>query len=421
MPARTRAVAAGAVLLAMTISQPPAAAQSLEQQYASLLSGKCAGMGFARDGQRNLLPGQAGPHLQEFCSGMITAGDGVGTISSSATAGFSAGALSDEAAARRQGAAHDGPQSATEQVLEAELADSRDGFHASLRYVGETREPGRFEGGRRAHLIGLVVGVDRRVSATGLVGIAVQLEDQHGSLDSGGDFGHQGHGLLLYGSWLPLPEVFIDAVAGLAFRDTRVHRTVSFERTFTPAGAQEPTTVLESIAAAPVRSQSDHTELHAGLQAGHDLRRGRSTFGPRLALQYRQTDIGAARESGSTAMALVIAPQAATSLRTGLGLQASHVLNTDSAVLVAQFGAEWWHEFRDDQRFITARFAEDLRPEPSILRFQTEPPDRDTFVAQASLSATLRGGWSGFAAVDAVLGHTHRRLWGVSLGLRKEL
>jgi uncharacterized protein YhjY with autotransporter beta-barrel domain len=400
-----------------------AQAQSLGDQYAYFLSVKCGSMNFARDSAGNLTAGQAGPLLKQYCDGDVGSNDPVpGTFATTASTGSAVTGRADEAAVRRRTSSEgDGEENAGPGPDGALSLGGRHGVFASLKHDGETRDPTSLEGGHRANLLGLTVGIDRRLTSSSLIGAAAVLEDQSGQFDAGGEFDHRGYGLLLYGSWLPAPEAFVELTAGTTLREASSRRMVSFERTFTPANSPGPPIVVESIAAAPVSSDVDQRELMASVQAGYDIRSGGSAVGPRLALQYRRARIDATVESGDSPMALVIDPQTRKSLRTGIGLEASRAANLRSAVMVVQLNAEWWHEFRDDQRIITARFAEDLRPEPSRLQFQNEAPDRDVFVARASLGVTLRHGWSAFAAVEALLGHSWLRRYGAAIGVRKEL
>lgn len=393
---------------------------SLEGQYIYHLSLRCAEMGFARTSGNVLLPGQAGPRLEQFCSASDPTALDTGTYSTGATGGSATGVGQDTAARRRASRDDDAARAEREPDVVAELP-GRYGVFASFRHADETQDPGHFEGGRSASLLEVTLGVDRWFTATSLAGAAVVLEDQSGRLDAGGDFGHRGYGALLYGSWAPTPQTYVDISTSATRRNGHMRRIVSYTRMFHPDSPGLPSRVAQSIAAAPVRGDVGTTQLLADLQAGHDLRLGGNTIGPRLALQYRHTRIGSMVESGETPMALVIHRQTRQSLRTGTGLQASRVVNADAAVFVMQLNADWWHEFEDNQRFISAHLVEDLRPEPSLLRYQNAPPDRDVFTVRASIAATMRRGWSAFLAADALLGHDYLRRLGVAIGLRKEL
>jgi uncharacterized protein YhjY with autotransporter beta-barrel domain len=120
-------------------------------------------------------------------------------------------------------------------------------------------------------------------------------------------------------------------------------------------------------------------------------------------------------------MTLAFDEQTTTSLRSMLGLQASRPYLAGRVVLVPQLNVDWVHEYRDDQRTLTAHFAEDLRPDPSILRFLNEAPDRDWFVIKLSAVAVFVHGISGFVALEDMTGHTYINRYRASIGLRVEL
>jgi outer membrane autotransporter protein len=385
----------------------PAAAQSLEEQYAFYLSAACDKLDFERvqDESNALLPGQAGAQLDAYCSRPPpVAGPGGTTTATTGTA--SASGAGDEALRRRQAARRKG--SGTQGDAD-NLVSGSDSVFVSLNLSREDQQARRFEGGRRADQLALTAGVDRRLGDAGLVGAAVGFEDQSADLDSGGTADQHGFSATLYGSWSPSNALFIDANGGATMRSARTSRTVSFLRTLP----------LESIDPARARSSTDQFEVRGALLAGADFTFGANSIGPRVALDYRRTHVDGHAESG-TPMALVIDGQVEQSLRTGAGLQVSRVMNTASAVFVLQLNADWWHEYSDDQRYITARFAQDLRADPVRFRYQNQPPDRDSCSARLSLAATMPHGFSAFAAVDALLGYSYLDRIGLALGVRKE-
>jgi Autotransporter beta-domain len=61
-----------------------------------------------------------------------------------------------------------------------------------------------------------------------------------------------------------------------------------------------------------------------------------------------------------------LCPKTEKSLRSMTGVQASKAMGFSAGVFVAQLNVDWLHEFEDDQHLITARFAEDLRPETTF-------------------------------------------------------
>jgi uncharacterized protein with beta-barrel porin domain len=327
------------------------------------------------------------------------------------------GRAGDEALRRRQTSAREGKEQAGPEEFSI-LSTGLTSLFASISYAREDQKERRFEGGRRADLLALTLGLDRRIGAGALVGIAGGFEDQSGDFDAGGTSDNRGYSALLYGSWMPAASLFLDFNGGVAFRNADTRRTVSYTRTLDSGGGP---VVIESIAPARANSEVDQVEARAALLTGYDMALGSNSLGPRLAVEYRRTAIDGTVETGVSPMALVIDKQVEKSLRSALGLQASHVMNTAAAVLVIQFNADWWHEFEDNQRHLSARFAQDLRPNPLRFQYQNQPPDRDTFTARASLSVTMPHGFSAFAAVDGLVGHSYLSRYGAAVGLRKEL
>jgi hypothetical protein len=395
-----------------------AQAQSLDDQYANFLAARCTRMNFARDVNFDLLPGQAGPNLQAFCSGLPPVGGG--SDSSSATSGTSTnrGPADDPALRRRLAQLRDEDHVETSPSTTATTSDGAIGAFLSLNFQSEEQDPTEFEGGQEANTYALTAGLDRRFGTRAVIGIAARAEKLSGDFVSGGDFENQGYGATLYASWLPANELFFDFAAGIVSRSSESRRVVSFTRTSSTQGG--PPFVLESIAPATAVSDTDQTEIGAELRSGYDWTAGAVSVGPRVALEYRRTTIDGYIESGSTPMTLIIDEQTEKSLRGALGLQASRAFTAGGAVLVLQGNLDWLREFEDDQRFISARFAEDLRPNPTRFNYQNQPPDRTAFAGRLSMSATWRNGLSGFVATDGLFGHEYLNRYGAALGLRKE-
>jgi outer membrane autotransporter protein len=394
----------------------PAAAQSLEEQYVYYLISACNNLNFARVPDQFgdpiiVAPGQAGPELTAYCSRPAPVA-GPGDTQSATTSAGTAGSAADQALRRRQASLRKGEEAATQGPDEfGILSSGATSLFASFNYAREDQQARRFEGGRRADQLALALGLDRRLGAAGVAGIAAAIEDQSGDLDAGGSADYRGYSALLYGSWTPGPALFVDFNGGFTARNTSTSRTVTFLRT-------QP---QEFIAPARAHSKADQQEWRGALLAGSDFAYGRNSFGPRLAVEYRRSTLDGYTETGSSAMALVIEEQVEKSLRGGVGLQGSRVMNAGSAVWVLQLNTDWWHEFEDDQRFISARLAQDLRANPVRFRYQNQPPDRDVFAARMSLSATMPHGFSAFVSVDGLFGHSYLNRYGVALGLRKEL
>jgi uncharacterized protein YhjY with autotransporter beta-barrel domain len=423
---RARSLPGIAVLAALwsAACSIPAQAQTLDQQYEYYLAGKCQNMGFARDASSALLPGQAGPNLFSFCTGPpLTAGPSESSSSgggAGAGEGRSEGAEEDAALRRRrEKMRHDGNDEPTANATDVDLGSfGATSAFASFDYVRERQKTTEYEAGRHSDDLDGTLGLDHRFGLAGLLGLAFKYHHQRGDIDSGGVFDVNGGGIWAYGSWWPREQLFVDLAAGIDLNRLGTQRIVSRQTTIIlPRGH---TTFFNP---APELASSD-THSHMGsaeLSTGYDFSLASLSVGPRAALAFKHTALDAYTESGNTPMTLAFDSQSETSLRSLLGMQASKAFTPRGFVVLPQLNVDWLHEYQDDQRFITAHFAEDLRPDPSILRFLNQAPDRDWFVIRASTSAVFPHGVSTFIALESMAGHTYIDRYRASIGVRAEL
>ncbi|MBS0395428.1 MAG: autotransporter outer membrane beta-barrel domain-containing protein [Proteobacteria bacterium] len=403
-----------------------ARAQTLDQQYYFYLINRCEQLGFARDVNQVLLPGQAGPYLDAFCSRPTS---GAGGISTAALGGGAAaeelgaaGEPRERALERRRNRLHSAtPEAAADEAPETELAQfGATSIFLGFDYLHERQVATDYEAGRRSDGYGGLLGADRRLGETALVGVALRYLHQTGHIDSGGDFTVNAPGLRVYGSWLPLDGLFVDAAVGFDRKGLDTRRIVSLRNVITPSPGAPPFIVYDPPPT-PAQSSTHERDVSGELRAGYDFPSGRVSLGPRVAVTYAHAQLDAYLETGPTPMTLALDPQTRSSLRSLLGLQASAALPARTGVLVPQLNADWVHEYRDDQRLISAHFAEDLRPVPVTFQFRNNPPDRDWFVVRLSVAAVFPHGASAFAAIERTAGNAYIERFQANVGLRWEL
>lgn len=399
----------------------PATAQTLDEQYNFYLDRYCDAMGFARNSNGTLVAGQAEPNLESFCR-VPPAGDGSPTITSQPGAAWPGSVSADgrETAARRRAEAQ-----GEESGADIELAGfANASLFVSLDYRREEQRATRHESGRVTRALGGLLGFDYRTGTRGLLGVAASHGRTSGELDTGGEYKGHNWGGLVFGSWWPMDNVFVDLALG--FDRTRLESQRIVSRpvlvTSNPPSPNPPvTTPGYRPAPAPAYSQPRRSDTSGELSAGYDFVLRGFTGGPRLALSLKHSRLDQFSETGATPMTLTFEKRGVDSAQSLAGLQMSLAIPTPLLVLVPQFTADWVHEYRDDQQLIRARFAEDLRPDPSRLGFLNNAPDRDWFVLRTSVAATLIHGFSGFIAAEATIGHALVDRWHASLGLRLEL
>lgn len=427
-----------------------AIAQTLDSQYEFYLVGTpsfsgplCANLGVVRDSNQQVVPGQFGPNLTAFCNYATFTGVGVGFPAGNGTGGSSGnlpGASSSASSTSAGGGAGSSASRGHEESLQRRREESRGdtpapgddvellragnfSVFASIAYLRQRQKPTPFEGGRHARSLDGMLGADYRIGSRSLLGAAIAYGDQGGDIDSGGKIDGTTLGLWVYATHQSENGFFIDGAAGFDRQSTDTTRNVSlaFSRATVQNGGfnvlYEDVYVPEAIVTNAV--DSDHLALE--LRSGYDFHAGALTIGPRIAATYRHTQIGAYTERGNSLMTLSVDSQTANSLQTLAGLQTSMAFSLGGGVIVPQINADWVHEHRDNQRTISARFVEDLRSDPTVLRFFNQAPDRDWMVARLNVVAVFPHGVSAFAAWERSLAHSFLRNSKASVGVRVEL
>src|SRR5262249_17869959 len=138
---------------------------------------------------------------------------------------------------------------------------------------------------------------------------------------------------IIYGSYFPTDQSFIDLSFGFAnkdFKDTHI------DTGFTPGN---------------VSGQTGGFEFTGDLSGGYDFSFYAFTIGPRARLHYKRTDMDAFTETSATPGAVIdsYGDQTAESFTSTLGAQASYAWSTDFGVVVPQINAEYVHEFAGRQ------------------------------------------------------------------------
>jgi uncharacterized protein YhjY with autotransporter beta-barrel domain len=416
-------------LLLIVVAASPLHAQTLDEQYEFYMVSKCEQLEFEREplDRFTLLPGQAGPHLTEYCSGAEMAGSGLIVVNApsggGAVAAVGRGALNDDALRRRREESRD--ESIAAAHIQRGGAASADaswanglGLFFSTDYRDEQQAATRYEGGRDSSGYTITFGGDYRFGSV-LAGLAIQSEDMTGNFASGGEFKARSYGATIYGSWSPIDALFIDVSGGTTRKQIETTRIVGRTIYSTPVGGT--TTISYDPAYAPVHGDTDSHARRADALVGYDINMGRYSIGPRASANYLRTTTDAYLETGNSAMSLAIDEQLEDSLQLALGLQAGAAFTVDGVVLAPQINLNWINERRNDQRAIGARFAEDLRPNAKHFTFLNQPPDRDLYTARISVVAIFRNGLSAFVSAEKLYKHEYREQVGASAGVRWEL
>lgn len=264
----------------------------------------------------------------------------------------------------------------------------------------------RFETGFEQHTAGTTVGVDYSFRGRAVLGAALNYAHEFGDFAGvGGGFNNDAFGVTLYGTVVPIDNLFIDGFLGYTRKEYSIERRIQL---------QAPTDNSGTVGR--IDGDTHSNEFNVGMNVGYDFVLRNFTVGPRVGVNYLDRRITGYQESGSTGLELIYDNQNITSLTTTVGLAASLAISTRFGVLVPQATAEYVHEFLNDQRTVGFTLVDTIS-RPRFL-FQTDLPDRNFCNLGLGAVFILPGGMSTFVNVRELVGYSTRRATTVTAGLR---
>jgi outer membrane lipase/esterase len=253
------------------------------------------------------------------------------------------------------------------------------------------REPG-FD----FHTVGATVGADYRFTDQFILGLAGSyLRTSLDLDDSAGDSRANGYSLSAYTNYYILEKLYVDGIATFGWN------TYDTERNNTDGNGT-------------ARASTDGPQYSFSVGSGYDFNVGPLAFGPAVRVDYVRVHIDGYHETGAGPSNARIDSQTIESLTTNVGGQARYVVSTAWGVLSPFVRAEWVHEFKGDNRTVTASVG------PTVVTLQTNTPDRDYLNLGIGTSATFKKGVSAFIDYDVVLGRTNFTSHAFTGGVRIE-
>jgi outer membrane autotransporter protein len=276
------------------------------------------------------------------------------------------------------------------------------GVFVSGDYQHKDKTATSFELGFESDSVGPTIGVDYMLGTSGVIGAAFDYSHGFGEYDNNyGDFDTDSYTFIVYGSYFPIDEAFIDLALGVGRKEFSNHH-------LDPGGG-----------ASKVRGDTDGIEFTADLSGGYDFSFGGFTVGPRVGLHYKQTDTNGFTETSSDPGASLdqYFDNSDDSLTGTVGFQASYAISTSFGVVVPSVNAEYVREFLDDRDNQTIL----LGSGPGVpVSVALDQPDRNHFNVGAGVVVVLPDGISPFLSYEAevanYLEETHSVTAGVRLG-----
>jgi outer membrane autotransporter protein len=266
-----------------------------------------------------------------------------------------------------------------------------------------------------------LLGSDYRLNNNFIVGGAFSYAASEAEInDNAGDIDLDGYGASLFATYF-MNSLYFDIIGSYSRGEFDTLRNVNYSVPSTGGGT---TTVNQQFGA---NSDTDDIQLSAG--AGYDYTFGGSLLSPFTRLSYMRSDIDGYTEqlqdenaSPGFGLALSVDDQEVTSLKTNLGIQISHAFSTSKGVITPYINMDWEHEFDNDARVITAKFAEVSSAFDTFntISIVTEDPDRDYANLGLGVATVLPGGVQIFCDYSTILFHDYASLHTVVAGVRFE-
>jgi outer membrane autotransporter protein len=389
---RMRAIVSMAVVVSMTLLALPAVvrAQGLNDVLIRILNNNCDELGGAANTRGT---------LNNLCAPIgIAAGSAAGgtpTVDTQLGQSQEQRRQADRLADRRNG-----------QGSAADQPGTGFGLFVNGDYQFLNKNTTQFETGFEQHTAGTTVGLDYSFRGRAVVGAAFSYAHEFGDFaGASGGFDNDAFGLTLYGTVVPVKNLFVDGFVGYTRKQYSIDRRIKLQ---VPGGGQ--------TAAGLIEGDTHSNEFNIGTNIGYDFVIKNITVGPRVGVNYLDRRIADYKETGDTGLELIYGNQNISSLTTTAGLFASIAINTKWGVLVPQATAEYVHEFLNDQRSVGFQFVNTIS-QPRFL-FQTDNPDRNFFNLGIGAVFVLPGGMSTYVNVRELVGYSTRRATNVTAGLR---
>ena len=257
---------------------------------------------------------------------------------------------------------------------------------------------------------GLTTGLDYRFSDNFVAGIAysyvdseADIDDRQGDVAGGRGDGEQdtdSHTFALYSTWYQ-DNFYFDGSLSYSTMDIEGERDIQY-------GNVNQTAVMDT----------DGEQWGFNLGGGYNHHLGGPWNARYFArLDYVDVEIDGYKErakqqtaagadptdaaADKDSLIMQVFDQDLESLQSVLGVNFTYVASTDFGVLTPYFTAEWYHEFEDDERNITAKYVFD--PTNDVLRFRSNAADEDFFGISLGVNSVLKGGAQLFFNYDTVL------------------
>ncbi|MBA4418491.1 MAG: hypothetical protein C0392_11380 [Syntrophus sp. (in: bacteria)] len=244
---------------------------------------------------------------------------------------------------------------------------------------------------------GIIVGFDRKISNTLLLGASVGYSRTRVNMkdlsDNGTVSSYQGS---LYGTYLNSPW-YVNGILSYGYNRYKTSRDISFGSIMTTANADY---AGQTVAA--------YTEV------GYLFKIHTISIIPMASFQAGYLTQNSYTERDAGALNLAVDRNHTSSLLSSLGVKIRKDFATGAGTLTPEVRAKWLHEFSNDDYILNSAFA---GAPASTFTVQGDKPNRDSIALGFGLTCVTKKSLSLFLAYDAIISGDHTEHGG-SLGMR---
>ena len=247
-------------------------------------------------------------------------------------------------------------------------------------------------------------GLDYRFNGGSFVGLAVGYIDSDN--DAFGNLGGtttNGYSATLYSTWQH-NNFFLDASLSAGDLDLDLERVILLP---------EP---LDGQSQLVATGETDSEYVTATVGLGYDFNLKRNGLTGFLRANATEADVRGFTETGAGGFNLVMSDQTAESLLAEAGFEWVRPVSFSWGVFQPVLRLSYFHEFDNDARLVTGRFALDATGSQFVIL--TEDPDRDFLTAGAGFTLTLKRNKSLFLLYETDLERDDLDVSKISFGAR---
>ncbi len=281
-------------------------------------------------------------------------------------------------------------------------------FLFSVEHQILDRDVTEFANGFESSINQLLAGFDYRFSDRFSGGAVLNYSHHYGDFTNQGDFKINSFGLLGFGLYRPIDNLFLSFLGGYSYKKYNRSRITNFI-------TENPVNIHGGLA---------ETDFHANEFIGNALVsfkykvEGTSfVLMPQVGAEFFYINFATYSEAGGDGLGLTFHDDTISSFKSRLGLKTIYSgLSFNEIGIVPLLTLDWLHEFENDQRDVAVSFVDDTRAKRFL--FQTQSPDRDWMELNAGVTLLLQSKIQIFVNYRSMLFHSFFNSHAGMIGVR---